>query len=90
MAHPALAVGAHGFSVMSMKQEKPSLAYGAANQRPAALGPFALPRSRTHGWFGDEIQARNQGTSAAPNHTACFPLAAAAIPYVRWRGYFGS
>jgi hypothetical protein len=23
-------------------------------------------------------------------YAACFPLAAAAIPYVRWRGHFGS
>jgi len=103
----AAALHANGFSIMSIKQERPSLGYTAQqfNSRlrsgwSRSLAP-ELP-----GWFRDEIQEdpvkkeqRNRaGLSLRTRvvqflgrvkYAACFPLAAAALPYVRGRRYVG-
>lgn len=101
------ALRAHGFSVMSVKRQKPSPSYTAAqfnNQLRSGLSRPLAPELPA--WFRDEIQEdpeikeeRNRaGLSlrtrlvqflGLAKYAACFPLAAAAIPYVRWRGYVG-
>lgn len=103
----ATALRAHGFSVMSMKQQRPSLSY-TATQINSRLRS-GLSRSLAPGlpaWFRDEIQenpeTREQHTAVGVSfrtravqalgrakYAACFPLAVAAIPYVRWRRYVG-
>jgi len=92
---------AHGFSVPIHGAGKSSVAYvaqqinGSLRSRVSrALAP-ELP-----GWFCDEIQESPEElhnavgpsfrtflvqTLGRVQHAACFPLAAAAIPYVRWR-----
>lgn len=103
----ATALRAHGFSVMSMKQAKPSLSYAAAqiNGRLRS-GTSRSLAPELPAWFRDEIQedpeakeersavGRASRTRAVQllgraKYAACFPLAAAAIPYVRWRRYVG-
>jgi SAM-dependent methyltransferase len=92
----------HGFSVLSMKKEKPTLAYAAQqidNEFRSGLCRKLAPE--LPGWFRDEIQQdpaqkteRNQARTslrsralrilAYAKHAACFPIAAATLPFVRW------
>lgn len=98
---------AQGFSVMSMKEEQPSLAYTAQQlNRRFRSGMLRSLAPGLPGAFRDEIQENPEGregrNGAGPSlrtriaqrivrgkYAACFPLAAVALPYVRWRRYVG-
>jgi len=100
------AMKAHGFSVLSIKKEKPTIAYAARQINNVLRSGISrrlapeLPR-----WFRDEMQeapeqlAEQHGKASLrtravqmlgrAKHAACFPIALAAIPYVRWRRFVG-
>jgi hypothetical protein len=101
------ALKAHGFSVLSIKTEKPSLAYTAQqiNNKLRSGISRSLAPDLPH-WFRDEIQEDPERKARRNNvqpslrtrvvqmlgrakHAACFPMALAAIPYVRWGKFFG-
>jgi SAM-dependent methyltransferase len=93
---------AHGFSVLSIKKEKPTLAYTAQQiNNKFSSGLWRKRAPELPGYFRDEIQqepARKAGrnevrpslrahtleTLAHAKHAACFPVALATLPFVRW------
>ena len=103
-----MAMKAHGFSVLSIECETPTVAYTAKQIN----GRLRTRLSRTlapepPNWFRDEIQENPQQKTKRngvrpslrsravqlldrAKHAACFPIALAATPYVRWRRLAGS
>jgi SAM-dependent methyltransferase len=103
-----IAMKAHGFSVLSIECEKPTVAYTAQqiNSR-LRTGVSRTLAPELPNWFRDEIQedpekkAKRNGVRPSlrsravkfvsrAKHAACFPIALAAIPYVRWRRFAGA
>jgi 2-polyprenyl-3-methyl-5-hydroxy-6-metoxy-1,4-benzoquinol methylase len=102
------ALRAHGFSVVSMRTEKPGIRYVAAQVNSLIrTGVSRKIAPELPNWFRDEIQedpeekARRNGAKASlrargvqilgrMKHAACFPVALAAMPYVKWRKLVGS
>jgi SAM-dependent methyltransferase len=101
------ALRAHGFSVLSMEEEKPSLAYTAQqinNKLRSGISRSLAPALPN--WSRDEIQENPEEESqrngvrlslrtravqllGRTKHAACFPLAVAALPYVKRRALVG-
>ena len=97
----------HGFTVLSIKKEKPTVAYTA--QQINNKWRTGVSRSLAPGlphWFRDEIQEdpeqKGKRNGVPPSlrtravqmlgrmkHAACFPVALATIPYVRWNRFVG-
>jgi hypothetical protein len=99
------ALRAHGFSVLSIKKEKPTLAHTVQQiNNKLRFGISRLAPELPH-WFRDEIQ-ENPEEKARSNHVGprcvravqalgrakhrfCFPLALVAFPYVKWHSFVG-
>ena len=101
------ALRAHGFSVLSIKKEQPTLAHTAQqiNNKLCSGISRSLAPELPH-WFRDEIQedpeekAKRNGARPSlrtravqmlgrAKHAACFPVALAALPYVKYRRLAG-
>lgn len=101
------ALKAHGFSVLSIKKEKPTLVYTAQQiNNMLRTGISRALAQELPQWFRDQMQedpeqlVRRNGAKPSlrtravqmlgrAKHAACFPIALAAIPYVRWRRFVG-
>jgi 2-polyprenyl-3-methyl-5-hydroxy-6-metoxy-1,4-benzoquinol methylase len=101
------AMKAHGFSVLSIKKEKPTIAYAAQqinNKLRSGISRTLAPDLPK--WFRDDMQddpedlvkryearlslrTRAVQMLGRAKRAACFPIALAAIPYVRWRRFVG-
>jgi hypothetical protein len=95
------ALRAHGFSVLSIKKEQPTLALTVQQiSNKLRCGISRSPAPELPHWFRDEIQ-EDPEEKAKRNHLwpslrtsavqamACFPLALATFPYVKWRRFVG-
>lgn len=91
---------AHGFSIMSLRQEKLSLRYAAQQiHGRLRLGLSQSLAPEMPAWFRDEIQQapqerRSRRARAVQGlehwkYAASFLLAAAALPFVRYQGQVG-
>jgi len=101
------AMKAHGFSVLSIRKEKATVAYTAQqinNKLRSGISRTLAPDLPK--WFRDDMQeepeelvkrheaklslrARAIQMLGSAKRAACFPIALAAIPYVRWRRLVG-